>query len=268
MGKVWLQRLATAVAAASLLLIVEGAIGVSAEAQPSILHRSLGAFAGAGAVAVTISQRRDSPKLALGLGLTAFGATLAGGAAEVSTLQLAGSTLHAVLGHLLFALTAVAAFLTSRTGAGARVEDGGWPSLRALAWLAPATLVLQIVLGAGYRHQTMGVIPHITGAFLAAVVALMAGSFVLTLPEATRTLRFWAVTLLGLIVVQILLGVAAYIARVADHSQLVLLTVLHVGTGALTLAASCILSASILREVVTVRRLESESELAGSRRNG
>jgi hypothetical protein len=68
--------------------------------------------------------------------------------------------------------------------------------------------------------------------------------------------------------VQILLGVAAYFARVSGHSQLVPLTVSHVLTGALLLAVNCILSSQIWKEVVTVRQSTPAGQLAGSGHNG
>jgi heme A synthase len=67
-----------------------------------------------------------------------------------------------------------------------------------------------------------------------------------------KALRNAAKVLLGVTVAQLALGLGAYIAGArADTPQLstIVLTVMHVATGALTLAASVVLSIQIRRNV-------------------
>jgi heme A synthase len=194
---------------------------------------------------------------------------LLGGMSEWPALRAYAGVGHALMSHLFFALVAVV-----WAGGGkpalpeSKVEDGGWPSLRSLASATPAVILVQIALGAAYRHQLTGVLPHVIGAFLAAVFVLMAGAALFTANGVTGNLKKWAGLSLGLLLLQILLGVGAYFARVSSHSQLVPLTVSHVIAGATLLAVNCILSTEIWKEVVTVRHSATADQMAGSGRNG
>lgn len=163
-------------------------------------------------------------------------------------------------------LAALAVYLTTRSARWRRgpelVEDTGTPSLRALAWITPAALFAQVILGAFYRQRFLGVIPHVVWALVAAMIAVIAASFVLgQYPRhgALRPVSWW---LIGLTSGQVLLGVLALWARVADGPAW--LRWAHIGTGALVLSAAAVLSAQILRNVRTVRA--RGRELMGSGR--
>src|SRR5204863_1638828 len=132
------------------------------------------------------------------------------------------------------------------------VQDYGWPSLRTLAILTPVLVLVQIALGAGFRHRAFGLLPHVIGAMLVPLVILLTGIFVLQQFPKHRSLRPAAVALLSISGVQVFLGVIAYIARInaAEYPlAMVLTTVAHVATGGLTLAASVVLAIQIRRNV-------------------
>jgi heme A synthase len=132
------------------------------------------------------------------------------------------------------------------------VEDYGWPSLRSLAVLTPVLILVQIGLGAGFRHRAFGLMPHVIGAMLVPLVILLTAIFVLNQFPKHRALRHAAVGLLTITLVQIFLGIAAYVARLnaAEYPlAMVLTTVAHVATGGLTLAASVVLAIQIRRNV-------------------
>lgn len=140
--------------------------------------------------------------------------------------------------------------------------DGGWPSLRSLALTAPVFTVIQIALGAAYRYKEMGVIPHVAWAFAAAIVLLMLGAFVLTQNEAGAPLKRVATALLTLVCLQVMLGVAALLARVADLGKAAWMeaaATAHLVTGALVLACTLVLAAYILR---CVQPAQNSTELA------
>src|SRR5205814_7961378 len=121
------------------------------------------------------------------------------------------------------------------------VEDYGWPSLRFLAILTPILILLQISLGAGFRHRAFGLLPHVIGAMLVPLVILLTGIFVLQQFPKHKSLRPAASGLLGITLVQVFLGVSAYVARInaAEYPlAMVLTTVAHAASGCLTLAAS------------------------------
>jgi hypothetical protein len=158
------------------------------------------------------------------------------------------------LSHGIFALLALAALVTSPTwkATTTTIPDVGWPSLRSLSWLTPAVVLVQIALGACYRYQLLGVIPHAVWAFIAAILIMMLGTFVLTHSQALPPMRKISIALLTLTGIQVILGVFALIARTAGTSVEDILpaaTHSHATIGALLLAGTVILSANILRHV-------------------
>jgi len=168
------------------------------------------------------------------------------------------------LAQALFA--ALAVFWVTRTRSWRRgpelVDDSGTPPLRSLAWIMPASLFVQVVLGASYRQQLLGVIPHVVWALVAGMIAVTTASFVLgQYPRhgALRPVSWW---LIGLTSGQVLLGVLALWARIASGPDVWRWA--HIGFGALVLSAAVALSAQILRNVRTVRA--QDRELIGSRR--
>ena len=113
-------------------------------------------------------------------------------------------------------------------------------------------MLVQIGLGAGFRHRAFGLMPHVIGAMLVPLVILLTAMFVLNQFPKHRALRPAAVGLLTITLVQIFLGIAAYVARInaAEYPlAMVLTTVAHVATGGLTLAASVVLAIQIRRNV-------------------
>jgi heme A synthase len=267
----WRNQVGFAASVCAFVLLAEGAVRVSAQLPVSMLHRGLGGVAAAGALVLAASlwaERRQLSKLLI---LLTVASALLGGMSENPAWKAVSGVGHAVASHL-FAAIAFLAWRATREQPGAvrrqPLEDGGWPSLRSLAWFTPAVIVAQIALGAAYRHQLASVVPHVLGAFVAAVVVLMAGAAVFTTSGTQAEMRRLAGASLGLLVIQILLGVAAYFARVSGHSQLVAITVSHVVTGAALLTVNCVLSSRIWKEVVTVRESAPAGELAGSGRNG
>lgn len=130
-----------------------------------------------------------------------------------------------------------------------RFRDGGWPSLRAMAWLAPLATLAQISLGALYRYRLAGVIPHVTWAFAAAILLLMFGSFVLSQQGAGAALRRVAALLVTVTGVQVVLGVMALLDRVAHvgGAWIQWAAKAHLAAGAVVLALAVILAAFVLR---------------------
>jgi hypothetical protein len=173
---------------------------------------------------------------------------------------------HAWLAPILFTVLAMVAMVTSEVWARGPelVRDYGWPSLRTLAILTPCLVLLQIFLGAAFRHSAATLMPHVLGAMLLAVVILMQGIFVLQQFSTHPTLRPAAATLLGVAFAQVFLGITALIMKtMADDTALaVVITVAaHITGGALTLATTVALSILIRREVQP--RLEKDAEDPG-----
>jgi heme a synthase len=180
-----------------------------------------------------------------------------GGMTVLFLLPKPVSITHACLAQVFFCATIAVALFTSpgwRRGP-VPVADQGWPSLRSLAMVTPVLVLLQIALGAGHRHRAFGILPHVIGAIVIGAAILMFTVFVLVQFPKHDILRRSASFLAWITLVQLLLGVMAYFARVnsldslAPEAAMVWSTVTHVGFGALTMGATVILAIQVLRHV-------------------
>jgi cytochrome c oxidase assembly protein subunit 15 len=180
-----------------------------------------------------------------------------GGITVLWMLPPAVSIVHACLAQIFFSTTvAIALFTAPGWQAGpVLVEDHGWPSLRTLAVLTPVLVLLQVAMGAGYRHRVIGIAPHVIGAMLIGSVILMFAVFVAVQFPRHDALRRSAGALLAITMIQLGLGVGAYFTRATTLESAVpslgtvISTVAHVGFGALTMAASVVLAIQVLRHV-------------------
>jgi heme a synthase len=279
--KPWLHRYADLLAVCTLFLVVAGASVTSKEAGLSVPdwplsygqvmpqmtggvffehgHRMVATFVGVLTIGLALWLTRVDPRPWMRkLGWIALGAVilqgLLGGLTVILLLPPAVSVSHACLAQLFFSTTVAIAVFTSRSWQlGPRmVDDYGRPSLRSLAILIPALVLVQIALGAAFRHGAMGVMAHVIGAMVVSLAILMVGVFVLHQFPNHPALRPAAIALLGITLVQVFLGMAAYYTRLAAKERplaMVLTTVAHVATGALTLAASIVLAIQIRRNV-------------------
>jgi len=161
---------------------------------------------------------------------------------------------HASVAPLFVSIVAAIAVLTS-SGWNRKTEpidSGEWPLLRPLALATPPAAFLQIVLGAAYRHEVTGVMPHMAGAMVVVLMTLVVSALVLqNFPEPT-SMRRAATALISIIVVQVCLGIAAFLMLVLNTAgtvAFVLVTVGHATIGALTLAASMVMAMQVGRGI-------------------
>jgi hypothetical protein len=171
-----------------------------------------------------------------------------------SSGPLAG-TLHAWLAALLFAAVAAIALFTSSSWQreAELVRDYGWPSLRFLSSTAAFLVAVQVGFGAGFRHSAVGVMPHLLGALVVAIFIIIVGAFVTTQFPKHASLRPMAVAFMTITGIQVFLGMGAFLMRMMNTAgSLVFLTisVAHVATGSLTLAAGVMLAIEIRRGVL------------------
>jgi cytochrome c oxidase assembly protein subunit 15 len=194
---------------------------------------------------------------------------LLGGLTVKLMLPVAVSAAHATLAQLFFCTTVSLAVFTSRSWMEARalpaegllVELKARLPLRYLCTAALITIFLQLIIGATLRHSATWdqhlpadlILAHICGA-LAVVVAL--GSATLTVLRRHNGQKFLtrpATVALTLLVVQLFLGVAAYITRLRspDDPQplnpMVGITVAHVACGALVFATTIVLTLRVFK---------------------
>jgi cytochrome c oxidase assembly protein subunit 15 len=195
------------------------------------------------------------------LGLAAVGGVVLqgvlGGMTVLFLLPKGVSIAHACLAELFFCTTVAIALFTSPSWMRGPqlVLDEGSPSLRSLAILTPACILVQIALGASYRHHLVGIMPHILGALAVSAVILYFAMSILSEYKDHETLRKSAKTLMHIVFLQVFLGIAAYLSRISTSESLrpmplmVGLTVAHVAVGALTLAAGVVLAIQVRRNV-------------------
>jgi cytochrome c oxidase assembly protein subunit 15 len=190
-------------------------------------HRLLGATAGFLAIALVAvvlitDRRRWLLTAAFGaLALVVFQGLL-GGARVLFDARLV-AMLHGCVGPLFFAYLAGLVVVTSKwwQSAGPVESPRGQRLVRA-AWTTAAIVYLQLVLGAIVRHVPLGAAP---GVFRAALlchlllaVALIVHVFMLdrqamSLGRDANGLRIFAWLSSALVMAQLLLGVATYIAK-------------------------------------------------------
>jgi cytochrome c oxidase assembly protein subunit 15 len=195
------------------------------------------------------------------LGILALGTVIAqgvlGGITVLYYLPPAVSTAHATLAQSFFCLVVIMMMVTGREWMEAPpviVIERHRPRLRTLATLAAASVYLQLILGAAFRHSGIKLLPHLVSAVVVTVLVLWTTMRILAEHSAVPQLRRPARALLILLLVQLGLGFGAYLTRVEWGNQaaqpmlnMVVATVAHVAVGALVLATSVVLAVQVYR---------------------
>lgn len=297
-----LNRFAILVAGATFFLIIAGALVTSNDAGlatsdwplsngqflPEMVgnmfyehgHRMIATTVGLLTIALCIYIRVKEKRLWVWrLALFALIAVIAqgilGGLTVKMNLPQPVSTAHATLAQLFFCTTVSLAVFTSRSWTEARIlpEEQGTLPLRYLCTAALATIFLQLILGATLRHSakwdahlpTELILAHIGGA-VAVTLALGSTSLaVLRRHKGEAFLTRPAAIALVLLVVQLFLGVAAYLTRLASPNEpqplhpMIGITVAHVACGALVFATTIVLT---LRTYRVLPASEAAMEMA------
>lgn len=188
---------------------------------------------------------------------------LLGGLTVKMMLPLAVSAAHGTLAQLFFCTTVSLAVFTSKSWIEARTlpEEQGNVPLRYLCTAALATIFLQLILGATLRHSakwdqhlpTELILAHIGGAVAVTLALGGAALSVLRRHKGETFLTRPATIALGLLVVQLFLGIASYLTRLGSPNEpqplhpMVGITVAHVACGALVFVTTIILTLRIYR---------------------
>jgi heme a synthase len=188
---------------------------------------------------------------------------LLGGLTVKLLLPLWVSSAHATLAQLFFCTTVSLAVFTSRSWVQepTRMEEKENVPLRYLCATALVTIFLQLIIGATLRHSATWdqrlpadlILAHVGGA-LAVVLALGGAAIsVLRRHRGDRFLTGPATLALALLFVQLFLGLAAYLTRMASPNDpqplnpMVAITVAHVACGALVFATTIVLTLRTFR---------------------
>ncbi|MGE5723964.1 MAG: COX15/CtaA family protein, partial [Acidobacteriota bacterium] len=202
------------------------------------------------------------------LGIAALATVIAqgilGGITVLYYLPPAVSTAHAILAQTFFCLVVVLALVTGRGWTVAprgELADSHRLRLTTLASLAAAAVYLQLILGAGFRHSGIKLLPHLISAVVVTVLVLWTITRVLANHGSVDALRRPAVVLMAFLVTQLGLGFAAYLTRVQwgqdavqPEMPMVASTVAHVAVGALVLASAVVLALQSWRHMGTAQQ--------------
>ena len=217
------------------------------------------------------------------LGAIALGTVIAqgllGGLTVKLNLPLVVSAAHATLAQLFFCTTVSLAVFTSRSWFENQptMEEQGTVAVRYVCIAAAAMIFLQLIIGATLRHSatwdqplpTDLLLTHIGGAIAVTVLLGTTAVLILRRHGGETFLSRPAKIALSLLVVQLFLGIAAYITRVASPNDpqplnpMVGVTVAHVACGALVFATTIVLT---LRSFKVLRANASSFELATAER--
>ncbi len=239
-------------------------------------HRMFAEFIGLLIIAIAVwTQRVEERRWMRVLGWTALVAVIAKGVIGGVTVLLGllwwTSTAHATLGQMIFCIVVAMALFTSRGWLQNNQpvsEQGLWPSTPALAAIAAACVWVQLILGAAFRHYGMKLLPHLIGACVVAAVLCWTVVRVLSFYGRIDQLRKLAQLILALLMVQLGLGLCAYLTRLRwGHNAIqpwhvmVVSTVAHVAWGALVMAATVVLAIQS-RRMISVRAESPAAEKA------
>ena len=238
-------------------------------------HRMIAGFVGILTIILAVwifrqESRRWLRWVAFAAVMAVLAQALLGGITVLFFLPVAVSTAHATLAQIFFCLASSLAFFTRANWRWdeSKLEDTSSPSLQHLTAVTTGVILVQLMLGAVYRHSKDGIItPHVVGA---CVVTLLVGWSVATViaryakqPELLRP----ALLLAGLVVVQLFLGIGSYFMKMAARSApqplppVVDITTAHVIMGALILLTNLYLAYQTRRFLVSPK---AEMKIASS----
>ena len=174
------------------------------------------------------------------------------------------STAHAALGQTFFCLMVVLAVVTGRKWVEetpSPIADNGHPKVLVLCLYTIAVLYLQLVLGGMFRHRGMSWWPHVVNAVAVSLILTWTSVRALISFPRVEAIRRPAALLLFTLMIQLLLGFAAFLTRVAwvgtqANNPMVISTVAHTSVGALLLAIASVLTIQVWRHAAVTRTQE------------
>ena len=276
-----LYRFAVATSCCTVLLLMAGALVTSNNAAESVpdwplaygklippmiggirfeyAHRVMAAIVSILTLILAIWVAAAEPRrMARRLGWTALGLIVAqallGGVRVLVGYPALSATAHAILAQIFFlTVVGLSLYLSPWWQSDLpQLEDSSRTVCFVTLWTTVA-IVAQLVLGAAFRHGAFGIDPHLFGAGIVTMMVIWTGRSVKTQFREVRELRRGVILLHAFFGVQILLGGAAWwaVIKAASAAQptltYVILTVAHVLGGALTLAASLLLTLTCYR---------------------
>ena len=287
----WLHRIARLTAGATFLLIIIGGIVTSTDSGLAVpdwpttfgynmfsyplsemvggilyehSHRLMGSLVGILTIGLfVLILAKDSRKWLKWLGLAALIAVIVQGVLgglRVTQINRNFAIVHACLAQAFFALLCGIAWFTSRewwenkTETPIRRGEVASPALRRLSLITTCLIYIQLIFGAILRHTGSRLDAHLLFAFLVALhVFLLARRLLAVDSKSDGIGQSMPLLLLGLLVVQLMLGTGAFFAKLTAFGETfaaaltVTITTAHVAVGALMLVSSFVLTLKIYR---------------------
>ena len=238
-------------------------------------HRLMGSLVGILTIGLLLLiLAKDSRKWLKWLGLAALIAVIVQGVLgglRVTQINRNFAIVHACLAQAFFALLCGIAWFTSRDWWQDKTEtpvrrgevsssdpvrrgEVSSPGLRRLSLMTTCFIYIQLIFGAILRHTGSRLDAHLLFAFLVALhIFLLARRLLAVDSESKGIGQSMALLLLGLLVVQLMLGTGAFFAKLTAFGETfaaaltVAITTAHVAVGALMLVSSFVLTLKIYR---------------------
>jgi heme a synthase len=296
------HRFAVFTACSTFILIIAGALVTSNDAGLSVpdwptsfghvfkmprmvggvrfehTHRMIAEFIGILTIAIAVwTWKTDRRRWMKNFGIAALGTVIAqgilGGITVLKYLPPAISTAHAVVGQTFFCIAVCIAMFTGRRWVGEEPKtavERDRPTLMTLSLLSVVIIYVQLVLGGMFRHKGLSWEPHVVNAGLVTFLLGWTAVRALTRYSGIDGIRRPAITLLGLLFVQLSLGFLAFVekvifggAAVQPLPAMVFSTVAHTAVGALLLATAVVLAIQTWTHIPV---LQAERVPAGERK--
>src|ERR1700674_4444736 len=269
------HRFAVFLAICTFILLIAGALVTSKEAALSVpdwplsygtltppmvggivyehTHRVIAAVVGLLTIVLAVLLwRKDQRRWVRNLGFAAIGAVIAqgvlGGLTVLLYLHYGMPVAHACLAQIFFGTVVSIAVFTSRWWISElpQIEDRGSPSIHTIATLNAAVIFLQVVLGAGFRHQDIPVWPHVAGAMVVLGTVTWTAATLRKRFRQSKEISKARTLLHAIFGLQFLLGFLAWWSRLSTANApqpmpvMVTFTVIHTVVGALLFALSVV----------------------------
>ena len=222
-------------------------------------HRLIGSIVGFLTIGLMVSLwAKDERKWMKWLGVIALVAVIAQGVMgglRVTNLSRVLAIIHACFAQAFFGLTAGLVLFTSRRWlqTSVKVETTDFARLRNLSLITLGLIYIQFIFGAILRHTGNRLDAHLLFAGLVTIhIFLLLRRILRDHPENLSLVRF-ALLLGGLLAVQLILGIGAYLVEFTAFAAGVpsvagvIITTAHVAIGALMLVISVVLTLNVCR---------------------
>jgi heme a synthase len=171
-----------------------------------------------------------------------------GGLTVLKLLHYWLPVMHACTAEIMFAILVSIAFFTSHWWMEnlPQYEDQGSPPIHSIVTLNAAVIFLQVLAGAGFRHQYISVKSHVIGSVLVLVMVIWTATALRRRFAQVREISRVRVMLHTIVGIQIVLGIGSLWSRIATASDpqpmpvMVAFTVVHTVVGAILFATSII----------------------------